>query len=264
VKVLDEGVHSGDAGGLVPSSFRIARSLLSRVEDETDGEILLDELRVPVPWSVVEDAKAVAATVGDEIIRDYPIVDGLRLSGSDTADRIIRRTWEPALSVIGADGFPSLEAAGNVLRPFTSLQLSFRLPPTCDSGSAAEAITETLMADPPSGADVTFELQGGADGWAAPPMKEWLVEALDTASAGCFGRKSASIGEGGSIPFMAMLGDRMPDAQIVLTGVLGPGSNAHGPNEFLDIDTAVKLVAAIGVVLDIHSRLGTEEEHDLD
>jgi acetylornithine deacetylase/succinyl-diaminopimelate desuccinylase-like protein len=260
VRVLDEGIHSGDAGGLVPSSFRIARYLLSRVEDEATGEIVLDELRVPVPWSVVEDAKSVASALGDSVIRDYPTVEGLRLSGSDPADRIVRRTWEPALSVIGADGFPSTEAAGNVLRPFTSLQLSFRLPPTCSSESAAKAISDALTTDPPSGAEVTFELQGTADGWAAPSMKEWLVDALDTASVGSFGRKSASTGEGGSIPFMAMLGDRMPDAQIVLTGVLGPGSNAHGPNEFLDIDTAVKLVASIGVVLDIHSRLGSAED----
>jgi acetylornithine deacetylase/succinyl-diaminopimelate desuccinylase-like protein len=264
VKVLDEGVHSGDAGGVVPSSFRIARNLISRVEDETNGEILLDELRVPVPWSVVEEARSVAATVGESVVRDYPTVDGLELAGSDTADRILRRTWEPALAVTGADGFPTLKAAGNVLRPFTSFRLSFRLPPTCDSEIAAEAVTRALTTDPPSGAEVTFETDGLADGWAAPPLREWLTDALDEASLGCFGLPAAGIGEGGTIPFMAMLGSRMPEAQIVATGVLGPGSNAHGPNEFLDIDTAVKLVAAIGVVLDTHSRLGTLEVAKID
>jgi acetylornithine deacetylase/succinyl-diaminopimelate desuccinylase-like protein len=228
---------------------------LSRVEDENTGEILLNELRVPVPGSVIDEAKAVAATLGEAAIDNFPTVDGLQLSGSDTADRLIRRTWEPAMAVTGADGFPNLQAAGNVLRPFTSLKLSFRLPPTCNSAAAAEAVHKALTSDPPSGATVSFYDTEAADGWAAPPVKAWLSDALDTASRACFGAKSDAVGEGGTIPFMSMLGVRVPDAQIVATGVLGPGSNAHGPDEFLDIATAVKLVAALGMVLDTHSRL---------
>jgi acetylornithine deacetylase/succinyl-diaminopimelate desuccinylase-like protein len=250
VRVLDEGVHSGSAGGVIPSSFRIARALLSRIEDQSTGEVLLDELRVPVPWSAVEEAKHVASMIGDMAVGQFPLVEGMRLAGSDVADRLVRRTWEPAMSVTGAEGLPPILSAGNVLRPFTSLQVGFRLPPTCDSAVAAAAIERAFTTDPPYGAEVTFEVQGAADGWAAPKHKEWLTAALDEASTACYGKPSSSFGEGGSIPFMSMLGTRMPEAQIVATGVLGPGSNAHGPNEFLDLETAVKLTASLGMLLD--------------
>jgi acetylornithine deacetylase/succinyl-diaminopimelate desuccinylase-like protein len=254
VRVLQQGVHSGSAGGVVPSSFRIARALLSRIEDEQTGEILLDELKVPIPEAAGEEAEAVARVVGEEAVGIFPGVDGLELAGTSTEDRLVRRNWAPAMSVVGADGLPSLMSAGNVLRPFTSLQLGFRVPPTCDSHAAAAAIERALTADPPYGAEVTFELQSAADGWAAPPLSKWLSSSVDAASLACFGNPFGIVGEGGTIPFMAMLNDRYPDAQILATGVLGPGSNAHGPNEYLDVPTAVKLTAAVAVVLDAESR----------
>ncbi len=254
VRVLEQGVHSGSAGGIVPSSFRIARMLLSRIEDESSGEILLKELKVPIPPDATKEAEAVARMVGEEAVGVFPVVDGLEVAGNNTADRLVRRNWEPAMSVIGAEGFPSLVSAGNVLRPFTSLQLGFRLPPTCDSHAAADAIERALTADPPYGAKVTFELQSAADGWLAPALEKWLDASVDAASIGCFGLPFGIVGEGGTIPFMGMLGERFPNAQILATGVLGPGSNAHGPNEYLDIPMAVKLTAAIGLVLDAQSR----------
>jgi acetylornithine deacetylase/succinyl-diaminopimelate desuccinylase-like protein len=254
VEVLEQGVHSGSAGGVVPSSFRIARMLLSRVEDEQTGEILLDELNVPVPASAIEAAKAVAEVAGEKAVGEFPILKGMELPGGDVVQRLINRTWRPSLSVIGAAGLPSLESAGNVLRPYTSLQLGFRLPPGCDSANAARALERVLTSDPPYGAKVTFEVQSVSDGWAAVPFEPWLTEALDEASRKCFGQPSANVSEGGSIPFMAMLAKRFPTTQILATGVLGPGSNAHGPNEFLDIPTAVKLTASIGLVLDAQSR----------
>jgi acetylornithine deacetylase/succinyl-diaminopimelate desuccinylase-like protein len=254
VDVLDEGVHSGSAGGVVPSSFRIARMLLSRVEDERTGEILLDELHVPVPEFAVENARKVAELVGEAAFGQFPLVEGMWLPGEDIVERLINRTWKPSLSLIGAAGLPSLELAGNVLRPFTSLQLGFRLPPGCDSEKAASALQRVLTSDPPYGARVTFENLSYSDGWWARPFEPWLEEALDTASLGCFGQPSASVSEGGSIPFMAMLGKRFPETQILATGVLGPGSNAHGPNEFLDLPTAVKLTASLGIVLEAQAR----------
>jgi acetylornithine deacetylase/succinyl-diaminopimelate desuccinylase-like protein len=254
VRVLQQGVHSGSAGGVVPSSFRIARMLLSRIEDERTGEILLEELKVPIPPGATGDAEAVAKMVGEEAVGVFPVVEGLELTGDTTADRLMRRNWEPAMSVIGAEGFPSLVSAGNVLRPFTSLQLGFRLPPTCDSHAAARAIERALTADPPYGAEVTFELHSAADGWLAPELGKWLDSAVDTASIGCFGMPFGIVGEGGTIPFMGMLGERFGHAQILATGVLGPGSNAHGPNEYLDLPMAVKLTASIGLVLDDQTR----------
>lgn len=250
VQVLEQGVHSGSAGGVVPSSFRIARMLLSRVEDEATGEILLPELRTPVSLTVVDEADRLAKVVGESTVGPFPTVDGLELTGADAAERLIRRSWEPSLSVVGAEGLPALLDAGNVLRPYTSLRLSFRLPPTCDSKRAADAVQRVLTADPPYGAEVTFDDLESADGWAGPELAPWLREALDSASKSCFGSPSGSIGEGGSIPFMGMLGERFPGAQIVATGVLGPGSNAHGPNEYLEIPMAVKLTAAMSMLLE--------------
>jgi acetylornithine deacetylase/succinyl-diaminopimelate desuccinylase-like protein len=250
VEVLNDGFHSGGAGGVVPSSFRIARMLLSRVEDEQTGEILLDELRVPVAKEILDAARKLANTVGDESVGPYPTVEGLKLLGADNAERIVRKTWEPAMSVTGAGGLPDLSVAGNVLRPYTSLALSFRLPPTCDSSKAAEVITNALTSDPPYGAKVTFDVNGTADGWAAPKMHTWLAEAVDEASTACFQKPSGIVGEGGSIPFMWMLSGRFPATQFLATGVLGPESNAHGPNEFLDVAMAKKLTAAVGLILD--------------
>jgi len=254
VRVMAQGVHSGSAGGVVPSTFRIARSLLSRIEDEETGEILLDQLKVAIPPEAAAEAEAVSQMVGEEAVGLFPVVDGLELAGTGTADRLVRRNWEPAMTVTGADGLPTLVSAGNVLRPFTSLQLGFRLPPTCDSGAAAKAIEQALTSDPPYGAEVTFELQSAADGWAAPSLEKWLDAAVDAASVGCFGEHFGIVGEGGTIPFMGMLGERFPAAQILATGVLGPGSNAHGPNEYLDLPMAMKLSAAIGMVLDAETR----------
>jgi acetylornithine deacetylase/succinyl-diaminopimelate desuccinylase-like protein len=254
VRVMTQGVHSGSAGGVVPSTFRIARALLSRIEDEQTGEILLDELKVPIPPGATHEAESLSAMLGEEAVGVFPVVDGLELLGTSTADRVVRHTWKPAMSVTGAQGLPSLESAGNVLRPFTSLKLGFRLPPTCDSHAAAKAIERALVDDPPYGAEVTFELQSWADGWAAPALDKWLEAEVDAASTACFGNPSGIVGEGGTIPFMGMLGERFPDTQILATGVLGPGSNAHGPNEYLDIPMAVKLTAAIGLVLDAQSR----------
>ena len=224
VRVLEQGVHSGSAAGLVPSSFRIARMLLSRIENETTGEILLDELKVAIPSSVRRDSQTVAGMVGDEYFEEFPVVDGLEIAGTHTADRLVRRNWQPAMSVTGADGLPALVSAGNVLRPFTSLQLGFRLSPTCDSRLCAEAIERVLTADPPYGARVTFELQSAADGWAAPVREKWLDEAVDAASAECFGSSFGTVGEGGTIPFLGMFERSLP-------GGSGFGNRSARPGE---------------------------------
>jgi acetylornithine deacetylase/succinyl-diaminopimelate desuccinylase-like protein len=207
-----------------------------------------------VPEYAIEAAQVVASVVGETASGDFPLVKGLELPEEDVVERLLNRTWRPSLSVIGAGGLPSIESAGNVLRPFTSLQIGLRLPPTCDAYRAAKALENALTSDPPYGAGVTFEPQSVAQGFAAPPLEPWLADALDTASLATFGQPSGSISEGGTIPFMAMLQKRFPNAQILATGVLGPESNAHGPNEFLHIPTAVKLTAALGVVLHAQTR----------
>lgn len=254
VRVLDEGVHSGDASGIVPSSFRIARSLLSRVEDEATGALKLDELYVQVPPARIAEAREAAKTLGEAVYSKLPFAGTTKPISSELSELVLNRTWRPALAVTGMDGYPAPENAGNVLLPFSSVKLSFRLPPTCDAAKATDAIRNALEADPPYGAEVEFDAEDGQSGWNAPALAPWLSASLARASQAHFGRPVAFMGEGGSIPFMAMLGAKFPSTQFVVTGVLGPHSNAHGPNEFLDIATAKKVSACIADILADHAR----------
>ena len=254
VEVLTEGVHSGDASGVVPSSFRIARKLLDRIEDSATGWIIPSTFHTQIPPERVMQAAEAAAILGDVVFRKYPFAAGTRPMVDDAAEAILNRTWRPALSIIGADGLPAIEDAGNVLRPLTALELSLRLPPLCNGDAATAAMKSLLEADPPHGARVTFEPVQGATGWNAPPPQPWLAQALDDASRAHYGKPPTAIGEGGTIPFMAMLGEHFPRAQFLITGVLGPKSNAHGPNEFLHIEYAKRLTMCVADVLAAHAR----------
>jgi acetylornithine deacetylase/succinyl-diaminopimelate desuccinylase-like protein len=253
VDILEEGVHSGAASGVVPSTFRIARQLLDRVEDSVTGEIRLAELSVPIPDDRVRQAIDTAADTPLYSDR-YRFVPNAGPVVLDHVEQILNHTWRPTLSVVGADGLPPTSRAGNVLRPTTALQLSFRLPPTCDADAALAAIGRALTADPPYGARVTFTGREAGPGWNAPPFAPWLEESLQRASQSTFGGPARAFGEGGTIPFMGMLGQRFPEAQFVITGVLGPDSNAHGPNEYLHLPSAERITAALAMVLDDHAR----------
>jgi acetylornithine deacetylase/succinyl-diaminopimelate desuccinylase-like protein len=252
VEVLTEGVHSGDASGIVPSSFRIARKLLDRIEDATTGRVLPPQFHVPIPQERAEQARLAAEILGEIVVRKFPFAGSTRPMVADAVETVLNRTWRPALSIIGADGLPPSANAGNVLRPRTSLTLSLRLPPTVDGALAADTLKRVLEADPPYGATVRFDSEQGATGWNAPPSAPWLKRAVDDASLQFYGKPSAAMGEGGTIPFMAMLGKHFPDAQFLITGVLGPHSNAHGPNEFLHVPYAKKLTACVAHVIAAH------------
>ena len=258
VEVLTEGVHSGDASGIVPSSFRIARKLLDRIEDATTGHVLPAEFHAPIPAERVEQAGRAAEIVGDIVISKYPFADATQPMVSDRSEALLNRTWRPALSVVGADGLPSSANAGNVLRPQTSLKLSLRLPPPIDGDHASQHLKRLLEADPPYGANVHFDDESGATGWNAPQTQAWLGSAIDEASSLFYDKPAAAMGEGGTIPFMAMLGKHFPEAQFLITGVLGPHANAHGPNEFLHVPYAKKLTACVAFVLAAHAGEGAQ------
>jgi acetylornithine deacetylase/succinyl-diaminopimelate desuccinylase-like protein len=254
VRTLTEGVHSGAASGVVPSTFRILRELLGRLEDARSGAILPAALHVDIPGERREQAAAAARVLGPAVAAAFPFAGATRPVTDDVAEQLLNRTWRPQLEVTGAAGLPPLEHAGNVLRPRTTLKLSLRLPPTLDARRATATLRELLTADPPYGAEVTFEAEQGTSGWNAPPLAPWLAEAVARASRDCFGREVCFQGEGGTIPFMAMLGERFPAAQFVITGVLGPRSNAHGPNEFLHLETGARLTACVASILADHAR----------
>jgi acetylornithine deacetylase/succinyl-diaminopimelate desuccinylase-like protein len=253
VDVVTEGIHSG-ASGVVPSSFRVLRALLSRVEDEDTGRVLLPELHADIPPERVEQAKAAAGVLQEQLAREYPLAGGTRLQVDDPVEQVLAQTWRPALSVTGLAGAPDPQDAGNVLRPSTTAKLSMRLPPTTDEHRALEVLTEILTTDPPSGATVSVSGREAGAGWDAPATATWLAGTVEEASIDAFGQPPGALGIGGSIPFMAMLGERFPDAQFLVTGVMGPGSNAHGPNEFLDLPTARKVTSCVAAVLDAHAR----------
>ena len=255
VRVLDEGVHSGDASGIVPSSFRILRQLLDRIDDSTTGTILLDALKVEIPSQRLRQAEVVAQVLGEAVHDKFPWRGDMRPAATGT-EAVLNRSWRPALSVIGMEGLPALQDAGNVLRPMTTIKLSLRIPPMVDAEVASQALKSALEHDPPSGADVRFVTEKGAAGWNAPPLEAWLEEACESASNTHFGKGAVWMGEGGTIPFMGMLGEKFPQAQFMVTGVLGPASNAHGPNEFLHIPCAKRLTACVAQVLDAHYRHG--------
>jgi acetylornithine deacetylase/succinyl-diaminopimelate desuccinylase-like protein len=252
VEVLREGVHSGDASGIVASSFRVLRTLLSRLEDEATGEIKLKDLHVRIPRERVAQAKAAASALRNDVWAKFPFVDGMKPMGSSNVERVLNRTWRPTLSVTGVDGIPALGSAGNVLRPRTTLKLSVRIPPLVDARRAGAKLKQLLEKRPPYGAKVTFAAEKGANGWNAPALAPWLEASVDAASQAFFGKGARYMGEGGTIPFMDMLGRRFPRAQFLITGVLGPYSNAHGPNEFLHLPTAEKVTCCVARVLYDH------------
>lgn len=256
IQVLKQGVHSGLGSGIVPSCFRILRELLDRIENKNTGDILLEDLHVTIPQERMQQAEQAANVLGKAIIDDLHFQEGVKADASSISELILRRTWKPALSVIGCDGMPAIENAGNVTLPVLSIKLSMRIPPTCDPDQAAKALKTMLENNPPYQAKVEFKLSDAGPGWNAPAEQAWLVNATNQASTDYFGKPAVYLGEGGSIPFMGMLGKKFPQAQFLITGVLGPESNAHGPNEFLHIPTGKKLTACVAQVIADHFKYG--------
>ena len=257
VQILTEGVHSGDASGLVPSSFRIMRQVLDRLEDSKTGTLLPQSFHCEIPAERLTQAQATAQILGDQIYKRFPwahydcggATTFALPTTTDPVEALLNRTWKPTLSVTGADGFPEMGNAGNVLRPYTAFKLSLRLPPLVDAARAVQELKALLEDNAPYQAKVTFESAGGATGWNAPATAPWFDKALQDASQACYGAPCGTIGQGGTIPLMNMLSQGFPKAQMMVCGVLGPKSNAHGPNEFLHVPYAKKITAAVAHVI---------------
>jgi acetylornithine deacetylase/succinyl-diaminopimelate desuccinylase-like protein len=252
VEVLTEGVHSGMSSGIAPSCFRILRQLLSRIEDPISGDMLLADLHAAVPADRQRQARATAALLGADVYRKLPFVKGAQPLSNDPVELLIGSTWHPTLVITGADGLPAVRDAGNVLLPSIAARLSVRLAPTTDPARAASALKTALESDPPYDARVRFDIDSSTSGWNSPALAPWLEASLESASQKFFQRPAMYMGVGGSIPFMGMLGEKFPRTQFMITGVLGPHANAHGPNEFLHIDTARRVTACVSQVLADH------------
>jgi acetylornithine deacetylase/succinyl-diaminopimelate desuccinylase-like protein len=257
VEILTEGIHSGDASGVVPSSFRIMRQVLDRLEDSKSGRMLPDSFHCEVPADRLAQTQATAKILGDATYSRFPWAHhdcgGSSLvalpTTTDPVQALLKRTWEPTLSVTGAEGFPTLQNAGNVLRPYTAFKLSLRLPPLVDAAACVQEMKALLEDNAPYQAKVTWEGLSSSSGWNAPSMTNWFEVALNSASRAHFGADCGYIGQGGTIPLMNLLSQGFPKAQMMVCGVLGPKSNAHGPNEFLHVPYAKKLTAAVAQVI---------------
>jgi acetylornithine deacetylase/succinyl-diaminopimelate desuccinylase-like protein len=249
VEVLTEGVHSGDASGIVPSSFRVLRNLLDRLEDSSTGKIIPEWTYVEIPEDRIEEARETARVLGDDVWAKFPWTGDMQPLTKDNFELLLNRTWRPALAITAQGGMPDLLQGGNVLRPRTALKLSLRIPPTLDATDLDQKMKDLFEKDVPYGAKVTFEAEKGGAGWNAPKTAPWLEKAVEDSSQAFFGKPAMTFGEGGSIPFMGMLGEKYPQAQFLITGVLGPQSNAHGPNEFLHIQCAKNLSASVAHVI---------------
>jgi len=249
VNVLSEATHSGIASGIVPDSMRIMRSLLERVEDSATGQIKLAGLHCEIPPQRRQQAQATAEIIGSQLMDSFNTVDSLSAICDDSAELLLNNTWRPTLCVVGQKGLPLLQDAGNVLRAYTCLKLSFRLPPSLSIENAKVEIEKALTRDIPYSAKVALSFDQGGQGWDAPALSSWLDQASEQASQAYYGKSAQYIGLGASIPFMSMLGMSYPKAQFLITGVLGPKSNAHGPNEFIHIPYAKKLTACVAYIL---------------
>jgi acetylornithine deacetylase/succinyl-diaminopimelate desuccinylase-like protein len=257
VEVLQEGVHSGMGTGIAPAPFRILRGLLDRIENVHTGDVLLEDLHVAIPADRLQQAAATSRVLGASIAGKLPFAPGVRPVSNDPLELLLNSTWKPTVTITGAEGLPALRNAGNVLLPRLAVKLSLRLPPTVDATAAAASVKRALEAEPPYGARVSFEVGSSLAGWNAPPLAGWLEAAIERGSREFFARPALMMGTGGSIPFIGMLADRYPGTQFLVTGVLGPHSNAHGPNEFLHLDAVRRVTGCVARVLAEHATRGS-------
>jgi acetylornithine deacetylase/succinyl-diaminopimelate desuccinylase-like protein len=252
VEMLTEGVHSGMATGIAASPFRILRGLIDRLENVHTGDLVLEALHVVTPPERIDEARTAADVLGPAVAGKLPFTCGAHAVSDDPTELLLNSTWKPTLTVTGAEGLPPLASAGNVLLPKVAIKLSLRLPPTLEAVAAGRLVKETLEKDPPYGATVRFDVGASLAGWNAPPLAAWLSDAVEKASQRYFAAPALSMGTGGSIPFIGMLQNRYPNTQFLVTGVLGPKSNAHGPNEFLHLGYVRQLTACVVDVLAAH------------
>jgi acetylornithine deacetylase/succinyl-diaminopimelate desuccinylase-like protein len=252
VTVLEAPAHSGLASGIVPSSFRIMRQLLDRIEDPATGEIRIPEMHGLIPDERRQDAEAEAEAAPGALARQYPIVPGMRPTSDNDVELLLNNTWRPTLSVTGAAGLPDVKEAGEVLRSSTSLRLSIRTAPTADVEAARGALEKVLTADPPHGARIRVGDYVTGRGYCAPNPSPWLAGALDALEGSVFTKPYRRLAIGGAIPVMELLGRNYPQADFLSTGALGADNNVHVPDEWLHIGFAKRVTEAVAHVLNAH------------
>lgn len=248
VSVLSEGVHSGDASGVTPSVFRIARQLLERVESVKTGEVVSD-FHVNIPSDKYTQAEKVIKIVGKGKESEFPFLEGVKTTEEDAFRNYLNRTWKPQLTVIGVSGLPECKVAGNVCHPYVDFKISLRLPPTLDGQTAINMLKDIIVKDPPYNAKVEILSPIFGNGWNCNTYSDKFLKNLNELSLKEFGKEAMLIGEGGSIPFVGEFQKKFNDAVFMVTGILGPKTNAHGPDEFLPIEFLKHVATVIGQLI---------------
>lgn len=249
VSTMSYGVHSGSFSGIVPDPFTVAMTLLGRIQHPETGEILLDTLQAQIPALRLKQIQEVSLRMGDQIWKTAPLLENVQPKYGNNDAILIQSTWKPSLTIIGIDGIPSIQNAGNVIQGSVSLRLSFRIPPGIDIDNALQSINDCFTQNIPYGCSVTWNSLEYLPGWCAPSHSVKYEKLFHDAGEQVFEEKTLACGQGASIGFIPKFEKLFPKTEIILIGVLGPQSNAHSPNEALNVLYTQKLIETIAIVL---------------
>lgn len=241
VTVLDHAVHSGGYGGIFPDAVTCLARILATLHD--------DQGRVAVRGIAARDADPLDLTE-DELRAWTGARPGLRTIGEGS---FTSRMWtRPAISVIGVDA-PSVHDSSNQLVPAARARVSMRIPPGQPAKAALDALCAHLREAAPWGAEVKVTPGSAGEPFVAS-TKGPAYDAMHAALADAWGRKALDIGIGGSIPFLADFAELFPEAELLVTGVGDPSSNAHSEDESLHLADFENVCVAEARFLELFAR----------
>lgn len=252
IRQLTKVLHSGVGGGIIPDISRVLRLILNRIDDVNTGRVLIESCNAVIPQERVAALKDAAAALSTSVYEGIPLVPGAEPLSTDVTELLVNKTWRPAVSVIGVSGFPAAETAGNAMVPEITVRISVRTPPATDINKCINEMREKITVDSPHGVELEFVLGEHVDSWVSPELSAPVAQAISDASTAYFGNDAVYLGEGGGIGFVPLMSKMFPKAQFVLTGLVGPDSNAHAANESMHIPTAKKITCCIAHILQAH------------
>ncbi|HEX9978873.1 MAG TPA: dipeptidase [Acidimicrobiia bacterium] len=237
VQVLKAGVHSGEFGGAVPDALTVLSRVLAGLHD--------DKGNVAIPGLVSYESDPLDLTE-EELRAQAGVLPGVGLIGEGS---LTSRMWShPAAAVLAIDATP-LAKAINQLVPRARAKVSVRLAPGDDPVRAMKALVDFIESRPAWGATVTATPHESGHPFSLAGTDDPRVDAFRKAFAVAYGKEPVDIGVGGSIPFVAAFAEAYPSASILLTGSADPTSQAHGPNESLDLADLEHSILAEAIAL---------------
>ncbi len=237
VATLDHGLHSGLWGGVIPDALSVLVRLLASLHDD-DGNVAVAGLHESTAADVDRGPDWVRAESG--------LLDGVNQIGSGS---VAERLWaKPAITVIGIDT-TSIAASSNTLIPRARAKVSMRVAPGCDAAAHLDAVRAHLEQHAPWGAQVTV-IPGDVGQPYAVDAGGPVYDAARAAFRQAWGAEPVEMGMGGSIPFIAEFAAAYPQAQILVTGVEDPATQAHSINESLHLGVLERAATAEALLLD--------------